>query len=206
MFCKIQKKVKCSCMSVIRAFIAVDLPLEIQDHLEQVQDQLVAEMGSVPVRWVPPGNIHLTLKFLGDVSVNNVEVLTELLQAEALAQEPMVISVGGLGAYPKMRSPRVIWVGVEVPAEMVALQRGIDSQTARIGYARDKRSFSPHLTLGRVSRNATPQEVRVISDVLKSQKIGFLGVARIRDVHLYRSDLKPSGAEYSKLFTAQFGG
>jgi len=193
-------------MSVIRAFIAIDLPSEVQDCLRQILTQLNEQMGDVPVRWVAAENIHLTLKFLGDVSTNNIQVLTELLEAETANQKPMVISVGGVGAFPKIRSPRVIWVGVEAPQELVALQRQIDSHTARIGYARDRRPFSPHLTLGRVSRNATPQDVRKIGDVLASQKIGYLGVARMRAVHLYRSDLKPSGAEYTKLFTASFKG
>jgi len=174
--------------------------------LRQILTQLNEQMGDVPVRWVAAENIHLTLKFLGDVSTNNIQVLTELLEAETANQKPMVISVGGVGAFPKIRSPRVIWVGVEAPQELVALQRQIDSHTARIGYARDRRPFSPHLTLGRVSRNATPQDVRKIGDVLASQKIGYLGVARMRAVHLYRSDLKPSGAEYTKLFTASFKG
>jgi 2'-5' RNA ligase len=193
-------------MSVIRAFIALDLTPEIIDCLEQVTNQLQEQMGDVPVRWVAPQNIHLTLKFLGDVSVNNIKVLTALLESEVVSQKPMVISVGGVGAYPKVRSPRVIWVGVESPQELLALQRGIDAQTARIGYTPDHRTFSPHQTQGRVSRNASPQEVRKIGDVLSSQKVGFLGVARIHAVQLYRSDLKPSGAVYTKLFTASFKG
>jgi len=193
-------------MSVIRAFIAVDLPSDIQECLAQVTDQLIDKLGNIPIRWVASQNIHLTLKFLGDVSLNNIGVLTELVEAEAAQQKPMVISVGGVSAFPKVRSPRVIWVGVEAPQELVALHRGIDTQTARVGYAREKRSFSPHLTLGRVSRNATPQDVRLIGDVLASQKIGFLGVARLRSVHLYRSDLEPNGAVYTRLFSAQFKG
>jgi 2'-5' RNA ligase len=193
-------------MSVIRAFIAVDLTTDIQEHLEKVGQELRGLMGDVPVRWVEPQNIHLTLKFLGDVSLNNIPVLTELLEAEAKPQKPFVISVGQVGAYPKVRNPRVIWVGIEAPQELMALQRGIDTQTSRMGYARDKRPFSPHLTLGRVSRNADPPDVRKIGDVLVAQKIGFLGVARIREVHLYQSELKPRGAIYTKLFTAAFEG
>jgi len=191
-------------MSVIRAFIAIDLPSEIQDCLEKVTSQLKEQMGDAPVRWAATRNIHLTLKFLGDVSINNLEVLTDMLRAEAASQHAMVISIGGLGAYPKMRSPRVIWVGMEAPAELMAFQRGIDTRVARVGYSRDRRPFSPHLTLGRVSRNAAPQEIRKIGDVLNLQKIGYLGIARIRSVHLIRSDLKPDGAVYTKLFTADF--
>jgi 2'-5' RNA ligase len=193
-------------MSVIRAFIALDLPPDVQDCLETVSEKLKSQMGSVPVRWVVPQNIHLTLKFLGDVSLNNLDVLKELLNSEASPHKPMVISVGGVGAFPKLRSPRVIWVGVEAPQELLNLQRGIDMHLTRLGYAPERRKFSPHLTLGRVSRNATPQGVRKIGDVIASQKIGFLGVARIRAVHLYRSDLKPDGAVYTKLYTASFDG
>ena len=191
-------------MSVIRAFIAIDLPSEIQDCLEKVTSQLQEQMGDAPMRWAAPQNIHLTLKFLGSVSINNLEVLTDLLHKEAASQRVMVISIGGLGAYPKVRTPRVIWVGVEAPAELAAFQRGVDAQVARVGYSLDRRPFSPHLTIGRVSRHATPQEIRKIGDGLHSQKIGYLGVARIRGVHLFRSDLTPDGAVYTKLFTANF--
>lgn len=193
-------------MSVIRAFIALDIPGEIQDCLETISDQLRAEFGDVPIRWVDPRNIHLTLKFLGDVSLNNIEVLKESIKVEAMQYKPMVFSVGGVGAYPKVRNPRVIWVGVETPTELIDLQRGIDSQMTRIGYTPDRRPFSPHLTLGRVSRNAKSKEIRKIGDVLLNSKIGFLGVGRVNAVHLYRSDLKPKGAVYTKLFSAKFVG
>ena len=158
----------------------------------------------MPVRWLPVDSFHLTLKFLGDVSLSNLNMLKEILQAEALAHKPMEISIGGLGAFPKMRRPRVIWIGVEAPPELQALQRGLDAQTARVGYTPDERAFSPHLTLGRVSRNATPQDVNHLGDVLAAQKIGFLGVARARKVHLFRSDLQPGGAVYSCLYSAPF--
>jgi 2'-5' RNA ligase len=189
-------------MSVIRAFIAIDLPPDVQAGLEQVSEQLKEQLGEKSVRWVPIPNIHLTLKFLGDVSVNNLDVLKEIISAEASHQKPMEFSVGRLGAFPKPRHPRVIWVGVEAPLELISLQRGIESRTAKVGYARDKREFSPHLTLGRVSRNASPGEVRKIGDVICDSKVGFLGAARVQAVHLFKSDLKPSGAVYTKLFSA----
>jgi 2'-5' RNA ligase len=193
-------------MTVIRAFIALDIPKEIQDCLATISNQLKEQIGRVPIRWVAPQNVHLTLKFLGEVSLNNIEVLKESIKTEATGFQSMVFSVGGVGAYPKVRNPRVIWVGVEAPAEMIALQRGIDAQTTRIGYLPDRRPFSPHLTLGRVSRNAKTQEIRKVGDVLSGSKIGFLGVGRVNAVHLYRSDLKPDGPVYTKLFTANFNG
>ena len=193
-------------MSVIRAFIALDIPKEIQDCLVTVSSKLKEQIGDVPIRWVAPQNIHLTLKFLGDVSFNNIEVLKESIKTEAAGHQPMVFSVGGVGAFPKIRNPRVIWVGVEAPPEMIALQRGIDAQTTRIGYSPDRRPFSPHLTLGRVSRNAKAQEIRKVGDVLSNSTIGFLGVGRVNAVHLYRTDLEPDGAVYTQLFSALFEG
>jgi 2'-5' RNA ligase len=193
-------------MTVVRAFVAVDLPPDIRERLAQVSSELREGMGNVPVRWVPKENMHLTLKFLGDVSLSNLDVLTGILRGEAADREQMVISIGQVGAYPKVRRPRVVWVGVEAPPELEALQRGIDKHAARVGYARDRRPFSPHITLGRVSRNATPSDVRIIGDVLSVIKVGFLGVARIKAVNLYRSDLTAEGAVYTRLYSAPFDG
>ncbi len=193
-------------MSVIRAFIAVDLPTDLRTRLAQICTDLSDQMGQVSVRWVPAEKVHLTLKFLGDVSQNNIAVLQDILAGETIDREPFVISLGGLGAFPKMRHPRVIWIGVESPPELEALQRGIDKQTARVGYPPDRRPFSPHITIGRVSRNASPSEVRVIGDVLNDTNVGYLGVARVQSVHLYRSDLQPSGAVYTRLFSAELEG
>jgi 2'-5' RNA ligase len=189
-------------MAVIRAFIAIDLSPEIIQRLEEVSGQLRQRLAGVQIRWVPVENIHLTLKFLGDVSMSNLEVLKKILLAEASNHSPFEISVGELGAFPSLRRPRVIWVGVTAPPELSALQHGIESETARLGYQRENRAFSPHLTLGRVSRNAPSQEARLIGQVLESFKLGFLGAAHVRDAHLYRSDLRPGGAVYTRLMTA----
>jgi RNA 2',3'-cyclic 3'-phosphodiesterase len=189
-------------MAVIRAFIAIDLSPEIIQRLDDVAGQLKQQLPDVQIRWVPVENIHLTLKFLGDVSLANLEVLKKILLAEAGNHSPFEISVGELGAFPSPRRPRVIWVGVTSPPELSALQHGIESETARLGYQRENRGFSPHLTLGRVSRNASSREARQIGLVLDKFKVGFLGAAHVREVYLYRSDLRPGGAVYTRLLTA----
>jgi RNA 2',3'-cyclic 3'-phosphodiesterase len=189
-------------MNVIRSFIAISLSPEIYQNLEGVLRELKSRLPGAAVRWVPAKNIHLTLKFLGDVSVANVDMLTKMLQTEASRHQPFEISVGGLGAFPTTHRPRVVWVGLQAPAELISLQRGVDVETARLGYASEDRPFSPHLTLGRVSRNASPEEIRQLSEVLEHYKVGFLGAARVQSVHLYRSDLQPSGAVYTRMFAA----
>ena len=190
-------------MSLLRAFIAVEVPPDILKAIESKTAPLRAALDSSLIRWVPSNNIHLTLKFLGDVSEKNITVIKTIVRTEAASHEVFEISVGQFGMFPTAARPRVLWVGVEAPDELINLQRRIDMETARLGYAPDQREFSPHLTFGRVSRNASPQQVRKVSDLLRSFKLGFLGAARIEDVTLFRSDLGPDGAVYSKIYTAK---
>ena len=191
-------------MPVIRAFIAIELSTEIQQALEQASNQLKGQLGRVPVRWVPVKNIHLTLKFLGDVSLANLEVLESILLGEAARCVPFEVSVGKLGAFPSTRRPRVIWIGVEAPAELGQLQRALDEATARLGYPSEERGFSPHLTLGRISRNANNEELRRIGQVVEGTNVGRLGAMQVQEVNLYRSDLQPTGAVYTCLYSANF--
>jgi RNA 2',3'-cyclic 3'-phosphodiesterase len=193
-------------MSVIRAFIAIDLGPEIRRMLDQVIMQLKDRLVDVPIRWVPAENIHLTLMFLGDVSLKSLEMLKKVLQNEVISHHSFEFSVGGLGAFPNTRHARVLWVGVEAPAELVNVQRGLETAVSRLGYSREDRPFSAHLTLGRVSRNATSKDIHLISDVFESTKIGFLGVAQVDEIHLLKSDLRPTGAIYSRVFSAPLSG
>ena len=194
-------------MNVVRAFIAIDISPAIQEQLQQVCQQLAGVLHDLPVRWVPVENVHLTLKFLGDVSEANLALINKALMTAAAAQKPFELSVGSLGVFPSVHRPRVVWVGVEeANDECHAFQRRIELDTERLGYDADKRGFSPHLTLGRVNRSASAQEVRAIGKILSKEKRGFLGAERVSEVHLYKSDLKPNGAVYTKLFSAPLGG
>ncbi|MBK5106855.1 MAG: RNA 2',3'-cyclic phosphodiesterase [Anaerolineales bacterium] len=189
-------------MEVIRAFIAINLSPDVLERIGQVALDLKKRMNSVPIRWVPTENIHLTLKFLGNVSTANLELLKDILGNVASNHHECDISVGGIGVFPKPHNPRVIWVGMEVPQELFNLQREIEIETARMGYSREHRPFSPHLTFGRVSRNASTEDVHIIAESLENYKVGFLGATRVRTVYLFRSDLKPEGAEYTPIYSA----
>jgi len=188
--------------SVIRSFIAIALSREIQSKLTQISTELQAQLKGVSIRWVPVDNIHLTLKFLGDVSTSNLEMLKSTLQVETAGHIPFEISVGDLGAFPNLRRPRVIWVNVQAPAELSNVQHGIETQMARLGYPLDERPFHPHLTLGRVARTASSQDLQIIYDVFSKYKVGFIGATRVLTINLYKSDLQPGGASYTCLFRA----
>ncbi len=193
-------------MSVIRAFIAIDLTLDVQRRLDELISSFKGKLVGNPVRWVPAANIHLTLKFLGDVSLANLDLLKKMLQAEVANYRSFEISVGGAGAFPTLHRPRVIWVGVEAPPELGMVQAGVEGMAARLGYAPEERPFSPHLTLGRVSRNSTAHDQRAIAAVLDQEKVGFLGALCVRSIELYKSDLHPSGAIYTNIFSVPLSG
>ena len=189
-------------MNVIRAFIAIEMSPEIQGKLKDVTTLLKDRLIGLPVRWVQVKNIHLTLKFLGEVSISNIQVLQDNLGVEASSHHPFEISVGGLGAFPSFHRPRVIWVGVTAPQELNALQRRIEIEADRLGYARDEQRFSPHLTLGRLARIASASDVHLIGEILEGIQVESLGKMLVKCVNLYKSDLQPTGAVYTCLYSA----
>jgi 2'-5' RNA ligase len=188
----------------VRAFIAIEIPASIQAKLREVSNSLKGQIAAGAVRWTPPENIHLTMKFLGDVSPASMETVKKILAAEAARHSEFEIEVAGLGAFPNSRRPRVIWIGIQAPEELKTLQHRIEEDAARLGYPVEERGFTPHLTLGRVSRNATGADLRQIGDAIEAAKVGCLGKTRVQAVKLFRSDLRPSGAVYTCLATAGF--
>lgn len=188
-------------MSFLRIFIAADIPPFIQQAIQHNVNNLRKPIGD-SIRWVSVQNIHLTLKFIGDVSPANVQVLTQMLCAEADSCLSFDISVSGLGSFPNSKRPRVVFIRIQAPAELEALQHGIESATTRLGYKSDARPFSPHLTVGRIRQNITTSEQQKIIRALDEIKIDSLGSARVDSIHLYKSELKATGAVYTKLFSA----
>jgi 2'-5' RNA ligase len=189
-------------MSVIRAFIAIDLSPEVCRKIGEVSAALKRQLPGNVLRWTAVSNVHLTLKFLGDVSTSNLDVLKEVMLREAARRPAFNLSSGGVAAFPSTSRPRVIWVGVQAPPELFALQHGLEDELARLGYAREEREFSPHLTLARVGRNATPKDIQQIGETLKHTGVGELGSTRVEEVHLFRSELRPEGSLYTCLFSA----
>jgi 2'-5' RNA ligase len=190
-------------MEAIRAFIAIELPEEVRKKLDEIEKTIQAKGGQAArkaVRWVPAGNMHLTLKFLGEVSTANVQALAGMLQNEAERHASFELAIGGLGAFPNMHRPRVIWVGAKVPAELLALQKVIETETRQLGYPAEERPFSPHLTLGRIAQNARPDEIAQVANTISEMQVGELGRVRVSRLHLFRSDLQPSGSVYTGLY------
>ncbi len=191
-------------MTLLRAFIALEIPASIQQAIQQQTAGLRKSADSSLVRWVPAGNLHLTLKFLGDVSSTNVQFLTQMLSREAGQHPGFSMQLGGLGAFPNPTRPRVIWIGIRAPEALPVFYRSLEAAAARLGYPPEERPFSPHLTLGRVKQAVTPTDLQRIHAALESASVGQLGAVEVTSIHLMKSDLKPTGSVYTRLFSAPF--
>jgi 2'-5' RNA ligase len=189
-------------MPNLRAFIAIELPSEIQSAIYKATAGLHQAFDRSLVRWVAQHNLHLTLKFLGDVSPSKVERLQQRLLSEAVNYQPFDLQVGGLGSFPSPKRPRVIWIGIQAPPGLASLRDSIESAVEGLGFPREGRSFSPHLTIGRVNQRASGADQQRLAVALKTTKVGPLGTALVEAVLLFKSELKSGGPVYTKLFSA----
>lgn len=189
-------------MSLTRAFIALEIPTQTHQEISIKTTGLRKDLGTHLVRWVSPGNIHLTLKFLGDISSTQIEQVTQALSDLASKHEKHKIIISGLGTFPNMRRPRVIWIGIQAPEQLRALYQNLETAIAKLGFPPEKRSFNPHLTIGRVKQHISPTEIERIRNIMSNAKVGLIDTVEVENLHLFKSDLKPSGAVYTKLYSA----
>lgn len=190
----------------IRSFVALELPDEVKIQLVEIQGELKRQMAGMPVRWVDPYGIHLTLKFLGNVPGHQIDAIGTALEQACIGVEPFTLMIGALGCFPNLSRPNVVWIGIGGDLERLRrLQGQIEKYIAPLGYPTEKRDFKPHLTLGRI-KNASPGEVRRIGEIVQAADVGTV-VAEwtVREVSLMRSDLSPAGAKYTRLKKVELG-
>jgi 2'-5' RNA ligase len=182
-------------MAKIRAFIACDIPESILEKVSDVQGGL-KELGA-DVTWTRVGGIHITLKFLGDIEESYIDKVAAVIADASKGRKPFDISIKGSGAFPNLKSPRVVWLGIEDEGEgLLNLQRGLDEGLKSLGFEPEEREFRPHLTLGRVKGPRGKLELSKAVSELREIDLGSFGIDR---VILYRSELRPTGAVYTKL-------
>jgi 2'-5' RNA ligase len=188
---------------MIRSFIAIELPESIHSSLAEEINQLRINLPGGAIRWARPAGIHLTLKFLGNIEESKLPDIKHLMHRIALQEAPFEFAVGGLGCFPNQHRPRVLWVGVEDTTGIIMrLQSNLERALKELGFTTEKRSFHPHLTLGRLRRDADNRDV---AKLLETYKINQLGKVRVEEICLFQSDLRPQGAVYSKLAVEMLG-
>jgi 2'-5' RNA ligase len=183
----------------IRAFVAIELPGEIKSDLAQLLDRIKPGQERA-VKWVDPDSIHLTLKFLGNIPAEKVPDIARAIGEASAEAKPFTLELQGLGAFPNLRSPRVVWVGVRGDVGLIVhLQKRIDQALIHLGFHAEHREFSPHLTLGRVRDKATNQERRSLGESMGSIKLESSPPFLVDEVCLMRSTLTSAGAIYNRL-------
>src|SRR3989338_2873786 len=185
---------------LIRAFIAIELPARIAQGLEKIQDGLKDETNKVA--WVKPENIHLTIKFLGDIETNKIDSITKVLEDAAGNLSNFKISIKGIGAFPTIENPRVLLVGIEEDDTNVSqLYNNFEHGLTALGFEREQRTFKPHLTLGRIKflkdKKLLKQRFEKIADI-------NLGQFTAAGLYLFESKLTPEGAVHTKLKEVKF--
>jgi RNA 2',3'-cyclic 3'-phosphodiesterase len=180
---------------LIRAFIAVNLAPAVGEEIAKIQAVLKNVQGDI--RWTRIEGMHLTLKFLGDIAQAQVEPILMALRATLSNLSSFSVQASGLGAFPNLRRPKVLWAGLHGEG-LVGLQEKVESALVALDFPREERDFTPHLTLGRV-RSLRGWE-QVLAVVKKHEQVQF-GESLVDRVTLYQSTLRPDGAVYSPLGT-----
>ncbi len=187
----------------IRAFIAVELDPSVQAQLGDIIASLKINAPG-KIKWSPVNNLHLTLKFLGDVNTWELSSLQQMLRNSSNQSQSFSTRLTHLGAFPTVNNPRVVWIGLSESGELIRLARLIEGGARKIGYPAEEKAFTPHLTLGRVKPEITkPEQARLANCILSTPLPAFSPIL-IQSVTLFRSILNPGGAEYIPLYTSRF--
>ena len=192
-------------MSTIRTFIAIELTDEAHIALTDLQYRLKAITPPKTVRWTAPENIHLTLHFLGDVAGKDIGRVKAALETAALACRPFTLTLTGLGCFPNLRRPRIVWAGIAgETGRLGELHRDLGEKLKVIDFQPETRPYSPHLTIGRVKK-VPPRHLSQLSAVLEKEqpKVETLATWPVQAVSLFSSDLKPAGPVYTRLARAE---
>ncbi|MCS6843043.1 MAG: RNA 2',3'-cyclic phosphodiesterase [Caldilineales bacterium] len=189
--------------SSLRLFIALELAQDVRNALAKLQDALRRQLPPGAVRWTAVESIHLTLKFLGETPADRVPAIAQAMEQAAAGFGAFEYTVAGFGCFPNARRANVLWVGVpEPPKALLGLQRSLDVRLHALGYPREDRAFTPHLTIGRVNKSISSADRSRLAEALAQVQVAALGVVPVHEMVLFQSDLRPTGAVYTALARA----
>ena len=198
-------------MSTIRCFLAVKLDIEVARSLAARQKELRARCDEIGIKvgWVPPPNLHVTVRFLGQIALPMAQALKDMLEPVTMEIAPFDIESAGIGAFPSLDRPRVIWAGISRGQdELEKLYRSVSARLVGAGFQFEDSPFKSHITLGRVKGGRT-QELSSCFAVGRAEgsaegeaegELDVFGTTHVRNLYCYRSDLSSHGAEYRSLW------
>ena len=180
---------------MIRTFIAVEVPEPVREKLSR--EIAFMKAGAPLVKWSRPENIHLTLRFLGDVKETDLEELFEAVRESVEAVAPFALEMKGIGAFPNWRHPRVVWAGCgEGEGEATGLAAAVEEACVELGYEPERRPFRPHLTLGRVKQ---PADAMGLAEAVRGAENKPFGYLDVDEVVVFMSSLRRTGPVYSPM-------
>lgn len=182
----------------MRTFIAIPITEEVHKKLWDLENQLKPVAGN-SIRWVNPEIIHLTLKFLGEVKPQRIDLVSKAIHEISKEFACFSFEVKEMGVFPAWNRPRVFWAGLSAPRILFDLQKQVDKTTAELGIPSEGRPFNPHLTLGRVNEPLNPQLVAALKERMGSYQENSFGIVPVDQVVLYQSILQPGGPVYKPL-------
>jgi 2'-5' RNA ligase len=187
----------------IRSFLALDPPEEVLKEIASVQSRL-RKVIEGDIRWVRPEGIHLTLKFFGDVSADDVANIATVAEKAVEGERPFPFAIESAGVFPDPHRPRVLWLGMNGDLErLLVFQKGLEQALLQIGFPREERPFRPHLTLGRIK---TSRGLIGLAQALEKGKEYAAGRFIASGLSLIQSELTPGGAIYTRLKWFPFSG
>jgi len=181
----------------MRTFIAIELPAEIKDYLSRLQEELKAAQADV--KWVEPKNIHLTLKFLGEIDDKKSDKITKIIEDTCVEKNKFQARISSLGAFPKTDSPRIIWVDIDMgDKEVKQIAKELEQNLAKISIPKENRPFSSHITIGRIR---TPLNREKLVQYLKNKtELGGKNLEfYVTNITFFKSTLAPGGPIYEVL-------
>ena len=186
---------------MLRTFICIELPNTLKSRLEALVAEVRARCRE-SVNWVKPSNIHLTLRFLGDITLDRQADARASVERATAGIQPFTLTATETGAFPNSRNARVLWIGIRnADAHLIPLQKRLEKELEAAGFGKEDKPFSPHLTIGRARHGKASGAAEALS------QIGFDDETfRVEEIIVMRSELKPSGAVYTRLATVRLEG
>ena len=186
-----------------RVFCAIELPDVVRARLEDHVRRLRKEVPDAAASWSRVENIHLTLKFFGNVEVKRIQKITEAAERVVREFSTFQIGIGGTGVFPRPSRPQVLWIGViDSSGQLTALQEKFENECAAEGFAKEDRAYKPHLTIARLRK---PEGARHLADAHLQMKFDPIQI-EINEVVVFRSELSPKGSKYTVISTADLRG
>jgi len=188
-------------MSLLRAFIAISLPPQVRELSVRVRDRF-RECDAM-ISWVQPENVHLTIKFLGNISEEKITPVVKGIRKALGRARPFTMEINEVGVFPNLKYPRIIWMGIENPVHtLIDLENRISEGMEALGFPREEKKFTPHITLGRV--RSLKGKNRLI-EIIQSQRMLYCEAVDVRSVQLYKSELSRTGALHTVLASVGLG-